>query len=239
MARPKPAIPYKRPKAKRKPGPNRKMGPPTKLTDRLQRKICDLIRKGNFIDVACSVCGICRNTLTNWNKWGSAYIAAGKDKDGNDLGIPKHRIYARFVRGVKLAIDEAEVIDVAILDEMAKTDIRALKLKLISRNDRWNVEGTKKHEHVHEGSKNGVPIQHEVNAKIETEMDVNEVVEAMPFEHRKVFYETLIAKKKAKEEQQRMIANQPSQMTIEASAAVVSEEIVDQGSDDDDQETED
>lgn len=44
------------------------MGRPSKLTPELQRKLCDAIAAGNYLEAACSYAGVDYSTFTRWMK---------------------------------------------------------------------------------------------------------------------------------------------------------------------------
>ena len=52
-------------------GNGKKNGRPTKLNGTITKKVCDVIREGNFIDTAAGVSGVSDTTLDNWMKWGN------------------------------------------------------------------------------------------------------------------------------------------------------------------------
>lgn len=84
-----------------------------KLTDDLERKICDLIEHGAPYESACQECGIARRTLYNWRTAGTAkpdgrygrFLAAIKNavrkKKRADVAEAERRIYARYLRRFK------------------------------------------------------------------------------------------------------------------------------------------
>ena len=78
------------------------LGRRCKLTPELQEKVCDVIRKGNYIEVACGYVGINAATYYNWMKKGRA------EKSGKFLD---------FLNAVKKAEESAEVM---YLDEIRK-----------------------------------------------------------------------------------------------------------------------
>jgi hypothetical protein len=47
------------------------MGRPPLLTPEVQTAIVNAIREGNYRTVAAAAAGVHRNTLTNWEKWGT------------------------------------------------------------------------------------------------------------------------------------------------------------------------
>ncbi len=76
----------------------KKNGRPSKLTDALTEKVCDVIREGNFIDTAAGLSGVSDTTLDNWMKWGNP-------KHGDFKGGE----YQGFFAAVKNAEREGEV----------------------------------------------------------------------------------------------------------------------------------
>jgi hypothetical protein len=68
----------------------RKAGQPTKITDALIAKVCDLIEEGNFIDTAAVCAGISYGTYYNWHKWG--------DRKSDDF---RGGAYEKFFKAVK------------------------------------------------------------------------------------------------------------------------------------------
>lgn len=80
-----------------------KIGRPTKLTPELQEMFCEIISKGNYINVACDALGIGTTTYELWNK---------KAQEG-DIS------YVGFMCAVKKARSEAELRHLGIIDEAA------------------------------------------------------------------------------------------------------------------------
>lgn len=76
----------------------KKNGRPTKLSEAITKKICAVIRKGNFIDTAAGVSGISDTTLDNWMKWGNPKHPEFKGGE-----------YQAFFAAVKNAEREGEV----------------------------------------------------------------------------------------------------------------------------------
>lgn len=60
----------KKPLALKKHAEKLKSGQPTKLTPELQKKICDLIAKGNSFKNSCLMCDISQAAFCNWQKLG-------------------------------------------------------------------------------------------------------------------------------------------------------------------------
>lgn len=74
----------------------RKPGRPTKLTSKLQEKICEYIAAGNYLITACNVVGIHPNTLNLW-------LNRAETEATNGGGI-----YYEFMLAIKRAEAEAE-----------------------------------------------------------------------------------------------------------------------------------
>lgn len=97
---------------------------PTKLTPRLQAKICDAIRVGCYVETAAAYCGISKDTFYRWLRKGN------EEEEG---------IYRDFVDAVEKAIADAEFRDVMIISNAATTDWKAAAWKLERRApDRWS-----------------------------------------------------------------------------------------------------
>lgn len=77
----------------------RKNGRPAKLNAAITKKVCNVIREGNFIDTAAGVSGVSDTTLDNWMKWGNPKHTDFK-RDGE---------YQNFFAAVKNAEREGEV----------------------------------------------------------------------------------------------------------------------------------
>lgn len=74
------------------------MGRPTKLTPELQAEICELIRKGNFVETACEAVGVHKGTYYNWRNRGER-SAKG--------------VYCDFFNAIKRAEADGEAAHVA------------------------------------------------------------------------------------------------------------------------------
>jgi len=72
------------------------------LTPERQEKICQLLRDGNYISVACKIAGISHKTFTRWLKRGES------EKTGK---------YVKFVKAVKKAEAENEARAVTIIQQ--------------------------------------------------------------------------------------------------------------------------
>ena len=81
----------------RKRGPLR-VGRTTKLTAELSKKICDVVRAGNYVSVAARYCGVGERTLADW-------IARGNGTSER----PSSRLYVQFVQDLEAAEAGSEV----------------------------------------------------------------------------------------------------------------------------------
>lgn len=101
-----------------------------KLTPDVQKKICDAIRAGNYIETAASYAGIGRSTLYQWMKRGRA------NKKGD-------RVYVEFVFEIEKALAEAEVRDVARIAAAAEFQWQASAWRLERKYpERWGRKST-------------------------------------------------------------------------------------------------
>ena len=98
-------------------------GRPTKLTSEVAARICRALRAGVYIETAAVLAGISRSTFYYWMK------RAAKSEPS---------IYRQFSDTVEGAMAHAEVRDVAIIAEAAKTKWRAAAWRLERRYaSRW------------------------------------------------------------------------------------------------------
>ena len=102
---------------------------PSKLNPKVQKRIYQAIRAGNYKEVACQFAGICSTTLRNW-------VSKGKQSEskGND-----NCVYYHFLKGLEEAEAEAEVRNVAIVQRAAEKQWQASAWMLERRHpDRWS-----------------------------------------------------------------------------------------------------
>src|SRR3954451_19465924 len=90
------------------------MGRP-KLDPLVTQRVCDLIRAGNYLEVAATAAGIHRSTLYRW-------MRHGRDQ--------KRGRYRKFLNHVEKAQAEAESRDVALIAKAASEDWRAAAWRL-------------------------------------------------------------------------------------------------------------
>lgn len=142
-----------KPKPK-KVGYKKKTGFKGKLSARLQRRMCNLIKIGSWPEIAAAACGIRKSTLEKWLIRGNRAIEE-KNKDHTE------RMYARFVMAVNRAVAEAELLDIERIDEAAKNGVwQAAAWKLSHGMAKERYGEFKKLEHEHSG-KGGGPISHQ------------------------------------------------------------------------------
>jgi len=115
----------------------KKRGAKLKLTPELQEKICRYLRLGAYVETACKIVGVHKDTFYEWVKRGNKGTAP----------------YAAFVAAIDVAMGEAEMRDVAIIGEAAKTQWTAAAWRLerkfpdrYGRFDRMKVEAKVEHD---------------------------------------------------------------------------------------------
>jgi hypothetical protein len=99
-----------------------RVGPPIKLTASVQKTICEMVRAGNYLKIACAAAGISADSLSRWRKKG----AAGEEP------------YAAFLRELEHAELDCESALVKKWHDAAPDDWRAARDLLARRfPDRW------------------------------------------------------------------------------------------------------
>ena len=83
-------------------------GRPSKLTVKIQNKICAALQRGNYIETAAAYAGVSKSVLFHWMKTGHDDIKAGK--------ATKH---TRFLDAVETAQAESEIRDLQNIDTVA------------------------------------------------------------------------------------------------------------------------
>ena len=102
-----------------------KVGPPIKLTPSVQKTVCDMVRAGNYLKVACAAAGISADSLSRWRKKG----AAGEEP------------FATFLLELQQAELDCESALVKKWHDAAPDDWRAARDLLARRfPDRWGRE---------------------------------------------------------------------------------------------------
>lgn len=80
--------------------PKRGGGRPTKLTPELQELLCRIISEGNYLETACAIAGIRRQTVRNWMRTGARQKRGAKRE---------------FLDAIKKAFATAEAKNVRII----------------------------------------------------------------------------------------------------------------------------
>ena len=102
-----------------------KVGAPIKLTPAVQKIVCQMVRKGNYLNAACAAAGISADSLSRWRKQG----AAGQEP------------FATFLRELQQAELDCETALVKKWHDAAPDDWRAARDLLARRfPDRWGRE---------------------------------------------------------------------------------------------------
>lgn len=125
----------------------RKQGRPTRLTEEVQRKICEAVLLGCTYDIAASWAGISQRSVFEW-------LARGRDGNGD--------IYVRFYAAVKQAEANNAVRNLASIAQSAKDgDWRAAAFML-----------ERRHGFIKEGDRATIDITVDVqNAEVTTLID--------------------------------------------------------------------
>lgn len=114
----------KKTRKSRRPDPKRPVGRPPKLDAELIKRLTDLIRMGNYIEVACAGVGINRELMYKWMR------------DGHDQRVGLKR---DLVEAFQKAVAEAEMRDVYRLDGFAAKESKVLMWRLERRwPTRWS-----------------------------------------------------------------------------------------------------
>lgn len=143
------------------------MGRPTKLTPELQVKIVEIIRAGNYADVAAEAVGIGSSTYYHW-------LALGRDATSGK--------YRDFRDAVKAAECYAEVRAVAIVQKHMVDNWQAAMTYLERKfPDRWGRR--ERHEHTGAG---GGPIAVDVALKADLSKLSDEELEELDRLERKL-----------------------------------------------------
>ena len=113
------------------------MGRPTKLDYKVQEKIVQAIKAGNYIETAAAYAGISKSTLYDWLK-------RGEREKQRVAKNPRYRIrksekiYVEFSDAVEKALAEAEVRDVLLIGKAAEEQWQAAAWRLERKfPDRW------------------------------------------------------------------------------------------------------
>lgn len=141
-------------------------GRPSKISPELTAKICDMLRAGNYIETAAAYAGINKTTLYDWMKRGAREMERVELAGKGAKIRKKEQPYVDFSNAVTKALAEAEVRDLIIISNAAKTDWKAAAWKLERRTpDKWGRKERLDANLQHSG-KDGGPIQTEQNLNL-------------------------------------------------------------------------
>ncbi len=104
-----------------------KAGRKTTLTNDLIKKICAVVRKGNFRFVAAQYLGISQRTFLHW-------VRTAKD----DIKAERDTIYAQFLQAVMEAEQTAEISCVGSVWDKRKKDVKAAMWWLERKCPHWS-----------------------------------------------------------------------------------------------------
>ena len=137
----------------------------TKLNDKLQAKIVDALKKGNYFDASCEASGISKVTGYNWINRGEAELERrnGKAKEGSKTWN-KEQPFVNFLNVTRRAMAESEEEITTLIRKAVPDDWRAGAWILEHRHpDKW---GKRRFEHT--GKDGGAII-------LKTGMDMSEL----------------------------------------------------------------
>ena len=130
-----------------KPSARRRRGQPSLLTPATAKRICDLVRAGNFPETAAQACGVDRTTMLGWLREGGA-IRRRLGVNAPTARLSEHRrALVDFSTELDKAFGEAEARDVILVGRSAQGtdkrpgDWRAAAFLLERRNrQRWSAD---------------------------------------------------------------------------------------------------
>lgn len=94
------------------------MGRPTKLTPERQKQICDLLKSGNWVETACTLAGIDKQTHYNWINRAQAELNRMQE-EGREDPDPNEAPYLDYLDATTQARAEAEARNVALIQQAA------------------------------------------------------------------------------------------------------------------------
>jgi hypothetical protein len=104
-----------------------RVGRPSKLSDEITGRICDILQAGGYTATAVNVAGVARSTFTEWMDRG--------DPDGT---AKENAPYREFRERVEQAMAEGETRNVALIARAGSKDWKAAAWLLERRHpDRW------------------------------------------------------------------------------------------------------
>ncbi|MFI9845051.1 hypothetical protein ACIHFD_49090 [Nonomuraea sp. NPDC051941] len=95
-----------------------KTGRPTKLTQELQEALCEYVRKGNYLTVACDLIGVHESTVYRWLERGEALAVEDADAAASDLD-PDDARFLDFYQAFTRARAQAEAMFVEVVVQVA------------------------------------------------------------------------------------------------------------------------
>lgn len=113
------------------------MGRPTKLDYKVQEKIIQAIKAGNYMETAAAYAGISKSTLYDWLKRGEREKQRVAKNPRYKIR-KSEKIYVEFSDAVEKALAEAEVRDVLLIGKAAEEQWQAAAWRLERKfPDRW------------------------------------------------------------------------------------------------------
>jgi hypothetical protein len=95
------------------------MARPSKLTPRLQRRLVAMTRAGIYLGTSAPLVGVSRQAVHSWLRRGDREIVR---QDSGKPPRPAEKRYVEFTMALRQAQAYANIRDMAIISEAAKTD---------------------------------------------------------------------------------------------------------------------
>lgn len=136
-------------------------GRPAKINENLIKTITQAVKVGNYLETASAFAGISRSTLYEWLRRGKR---EKQRLEKNDRARMKKEeaLYVLLVDSLEQAQAEAEVRDVALIGEAAKSQWQAAAWRLERKYpNKWGR--TKQRENEEEGSNNEDKLSKYIN----------------------------------------------------------------------------
>jgi transposase len=120
-----------------------------KISEENIKKVCEIIKGGNYMETAASYVGIAKSTLYDWMKNGAR--CRERLENGERLNTLE-KLYAQFSSELEKSLAEAEVRDVLTIGKAAQDNWTAAAWRLERRNhERWGKKETIKADVNHDG----------------------------------------------------------------------------------------
>lgn len=114
-----------------------RMGRPTKLDQKVQDDIVLMLKMGNYIETAAAFAGISKTTLYSWMRRGREELERVEEGKGRKIRKAEEP-YVDFLNAVEKSMAEAEIRDVQIIYNAAKSDWKASAWRLERKyQDKW------------------------------------------------------------------------------------------------------